>query len=243
MCFPPTANLSQPGRQSILHRFLPRCNLSSAPKVPGGAGSSFKSNWCASNNNSSSCPRCRMLPPWGIFLMKNTCLASKYFQPKKNMFLRLMGWGCEKSYNVESDHAIGEGTSRMNTLLLNSALSSLLPWRITSSVRLLKENVTLSWAAWRIKNTSSGSWPSDRIHVIRWEADLHSFTKMTGNFQPRTKWTKSRDGKTCHTSKDLFLESSWKKVSRLKTHFGHFLLLFSNNEAWAPWKNMRRPAI
>lgn len=90
------------------------------------------------------------------------------------------------------------------------------------------------------KNTSR-SWPSDRIHVIRWEVDLHSFTKMTGNFQPRTKRTKSRDGKTCHTSKDLFLEMSWKKVSRLKTHFGHFLLLFSNNAAWHPGKTCADP--
>lgn len=70
MCFPPTANFSQPGRQSILHRFLPRCNLSSAPKVPGGAGSSFKSNWCASNNNSSSCPRCRVCRRGAFFLWK-----------------------------------------------------------------------------------------------------------------------------------------------------------------------------
>lgn len=80
----------------------------------------------------------------------------------------------EKSYHVESDHGIGEGTSRMNTLLLNSASSSLLPWRITSSVRLLKENVTLSWAAWRIKNTSR-SWPTDSERLKA------RFTKMTGN--------------------------------------------------------------
>lgn len=68
MCFPPTSRDGKATRAAGF--FLPRCNLSSAPKVPGGAGSSFKSNWCASNNNSSSCPRCRVCRRGAFFLWK-----------------------------------------------------------------------------------------------------------------------------------------------------------------------------
>lgn len=103
----------------------------------------------------------------------------------------------------------------MNTLLLNSALSSLLPWRITSSVRLLKENVTLSWAAWRIKNgrlpeadrQTESMWSGERLTctvLLRW---LVIFNHEQSEQSPAIV--------TCHTSRPISWDFIRSQDSRL----------------------------